>query len=164
MMHNSTIEALEPRMLLTAAPGLTASTSRLLFNDPKGGAASPAQTVMLTNTGASPITIPAGGVALAGASAARFNLADSPVTPITLDPGASVPVSVDFDPLVAGPQSADLQIHSDDANNPLIDVTLRGLGTNGLFGGNEPSLQWILDTYQIPVNVGDSKPSTNRGF
>ena len=38
-------------------------------------------------------------------------------------------------------------------------MTLRGLGTAGLGGASEPSLQWILDTWQIPVNAGDPNPA-----
>jgi hypothetical protein len=158
-MSVSAIEALEPRALFSA---LTPSADRLLFNDPKGGAASAAQVVTLTNNSTAPITIPAGGITLTGASAARFQLTNAPVTPFVLSPGSSIGVSVDFNPTVIGPQAADLLIQSDDPITPVLDVTLRGLGTLGLFGGNEPSLQWILDTYQIPVHVGDSKPSDSE--
>ena len=41
---------------------------------------------------------------------------------------------------------------------PTAKVTLRRLGTKGLGGGKEPSLQYIFDTWQIPVKVGDAKP------
>ena len=39
-------------------------------------------------------------------------------------------------------------------------MELRGLGKQGLGGNNEPSLQQILDTYGIPVSVGDQNPAT----
>jgi hypothetical protein len=157
-MSIPTVELLEGRALFSA---LTVSTPELLFNDPKGGAASAAQTVMLSNTGTQPLSIPAGGISLVGSAAARFHVTAAPATPFTLAPGASVPVSVDFAPTAAGPQGAALQIQSDDPTTPILDLTVRGLGTVGLFGGNEPSLQWILDTYQIPVHVGDSNPSNS---
>src|SRR4029078_13410120 len=54
-----------------------------------------------------------------------------------------------------------VNISSDDAANPVISTTLRGLGTVGLGGSNEPSLQSIFNLYQIPVNVGDDDTSTN---
>ena len=50
---------------------------------------------------------------------------------------------------------------SDDPASPEIDVTLRGLGVRGQFDTLEPSLQWILDTYQIPVNVGTADATQN---
>ena len=61
-------------------------------------------------------------------------------------------------PVPRAPSSA---IASDDADTPVAVVILRGLGTLGEGGSNEPSLQWILDTYQIPVNVGDPDPTDN---
>ena len=39
-------------------------------------------------------------------------------------------------------------------------MTLRGLGQVALGGQNEPSVQWIMDTFEIPVNVGDDDPAT----
>jgi hypothetical protein len=38
--------------------------------------------------------------------------------------------------------------------------TLR-TGVAGYGGTLEPSLQWILNTLDIPINVGDDDPSTN---
>jgi hypothetical protein len=38
-------------------------------------------------------------------------------------------------------------------------VSLRGLPTAGTGGENEPSLQRVLDLYEIPLNVGDANPS-----
>jgi hypothetical protein len=52
-----------------------------------------------------------------------------------------------------------LQINTNDPDRPQATVTLRGLGTKGLEGQNEPSLKWILDTYQIFLNVGDPNPA-----
>ncbi len=66
---------------------------------------------------------------------------------------------VSFAPTTLGPKGANLIIRSNAANTPTRTITLRGLGTRGLQGANEPSLQWILDTYQIPVRVGDSSPA-----
>jgi hypothetical protein len=37
----------------------------------------------------------------------------------------------------------------------------RRTGIAGYGGSQEPSLQWILDTLNIPLNVGDDDPETN---
>jgi hypothetical protein len=131
---------------------------RLIFNDIAGdGSASAAQTLTLRNVGASTLNV--SSVVLAGASAARFQLT-APALPLALAPGGSVPLSLRFNPTAIGPQGATLEVRSDDPTKPVLDVTLRGLGTKGLFGDSEPSLQWILDTYQVPVRVGDTDPTT----
>lgn len=133
---------------------MTADVSRLIFNDPVGGSASAARTVTLRNTGDRTLTI--GSLSLGGASPGQFRMLSSPVS---LSPGGSTTVRVTFAPTRLGPGGANLVIRSNAANTPTRTVTLRGLGTRGLQGANEPSLQWILDTYQIPVVVGDSSPS-----
>ena len=43
-------------------------------------------------------------------------------------------------------------------------VNLRGLATAGTGGQNEPSLQRMLDLYQIPINVGDTNPANTNLF
>ena len=50
---------------------------------------------------------------------------------------------------------------TNDPATPTTTVALRGLGTLGTGGTNEPSLQWILDTLDIKVNVGDPDPTDN---
>src|SRR5207244_2899757 len=42
---------------------------------------------------------------------------------------------------------------------PTTNVQLRGLATTGEGGANEPSLQRILDLWQIPLKVGDNNPA-----
>src|SRR5207247_9634559 len=56
-------------------------------------------------------------------------------------------------------KTATLTIHSNDSRTPVKNVTLRGLATAGQGSTLEPSLQRILDLYQIPDKVGDSNPN-----
>jgi hypothetical protein len=149
------MEPLESRRLFAAQA--TVDVGQLVFNDPVGGAASAARTVTLRNTGTSSLSIPAGGISISGSSAGQFRLLTG--GPSTVAPGGTLKVNVAFAPTLLGPEGATLAIHSNAANAPVLNVTLRGLGTKGLQGANEPSLQWILDTYQIPVRVGDSNPA-----
>jgi len=55
-------------------------------------------------------------------------------------------------------RNASLQIKTNDADTTIMTIPLRGLGTAGTGGANEPSLQRILDLYNLPINVGDSNP------
>ena len=63
-----------------------------------------------------------------------------------------------------GIHTAQLQIQSDDPLNPILNVNLRGLTTAGTGGNNEPSLQRILQLYQINDNVGTSDASQTRNW
>ena len=143
----------------TNTPNIVQNTTRLIFNDVQGGAASTAQTVTLRNTGNANLTI--SSLTLSGTDANQFQLTNKPTLPVTLTAGSSTQVSIAFNPTTIGFKGSLLQIKSNDPDTPLATVTLRGLGTKGLGGSNEPSLQWILDTYQIPINVGDPDPTNN---
>ncbi|HMC72480.1 MAG TPA: choice-of-anchor D domain-containing protein, partial [Mycobacteriales bacterium] len=135
------------------------SPTRLLFNGVQNAGATPAQNVTVTNTGSGTLTL--SGVTLAGTDAGQFQITSKPTLPAAIAPGASVAIGVAFNPTSTGPKGATLQLQSDDGTTPTAQVTLRGLGTLGLGGANEPSLQWILDTYQYPVNVGDPDPTNS---
>jgi hypothetical protein len=118
-------------------------------------------TVTVTNTGTRGLTI--GSVSLDGSGAASFAASSEMPLPAVLAPGQSDVVDVTFTPAAAGPVGAVLHVASDDPQTPDATVQVRGLGTNGKFGSLEPSLQWILDTLQIPINAGDPDP-TNPSF
>jgi hypothetical protein len=146
---------LEPRRHLAA--DIAVDRSRLIFNDIQGGDPSAAQALVIRNAGDQPLGL--SSLRVVGTDAARFALT-SPALPANLAPEASTTVSVRFSAPTVGPQGAVLRITSNDPDHPTLDVPLRGLGVRGLFGDNEPSLQWILDTFQIPVRVGDTDPTT----
>jgi hypothetical protein len=139
------------------AADVAVDQSRLIFNDIVGGEAGAAQTVLIRNTGDQSLTVSSLG--LVGTDAARFSFT-APALPAALAPAASAAVAVRFNATTIGPRGAALRVSSNDPDHPTLDVTLRGLGVGGLFGDNEPSLQWILDTFQIPVRVGDTDPAT----
>ena len=150
------VEPLEARTLMAA--DLSVDHSRLIFTDVQGGGASTAQSLVVRNAGDQTLTLT--GVGVSGTSAAQFTIS-RPSLPATLAPGASVRLSVAFNAAALGPQGATLRLSSNDPDRPTADVTLRGLGVRGQFGDNEPSLQWILDTFQIPVRTGDTNPASS---
>jgi len=156
-MSSSEIEQLESRLLLSGTPNLSVDASRLVFSQIKG-AASRAQYVTLRNTGTAPVAF--GSFAVTGADAAEFTIRRKGL-PATLAVGGVASVKVTFTPTAAAVRGATLQIASNDPDLPVASVTLRGLGTAGQFQSAEPSLQNVLDTWQIPVRVGDSTPGTS---
>ena len=140
----------------TGASALTVSAGRLVFTDIIGGSASAAQSLSISNLGSVPLTIKS--LQISGTDAATFALASAPTLPATIAAGGKLSVSVTFNPTVAGPRKATLTVTAD--SQPLATVLLRGLGTRGTGGANEPSLQWIFDTNDIAVASGDPDPTT----
>jgi hypothetical protein len=135
-----------------------ADKSRLIFNAVQN-AASAQQTVSVRNSGRADLRIT--GATLSGTDAGKFRISAKPAGEVALASGQSQQFGVTFNPTAAGPQGASLDIATDDPDTPVVKVNLRGLGTLGTGGSNEPSLQWILDTYEIPVNVGDPDKTNN---
>ncbi|HEV7805345.1 MAG TPA: choice-of-anchor D domain-containing protein [Solirubrobacteraceae bacterium] len=130
---------------------------RVPFNDVQGGGAGAPKGVAVYND-SSTRALTVSGLAISGADASQFRLLTGPAT---VAPKATLQVQVLFDPTTIGVKRATLTVTGDDPNNTQDAVALRGLGTKGLGGANEPSLQWILDTYDIPIKVGDPDPTNN---
>lgn len=133
------------------APAI-APAAGLIFSAPTGETDA-TQTLTLTNEGEAAVTLR--GLTLSGATA--FTLVGAPPLPLTLAAGESAHVGVGFRAGDLGPQRATLTVRTDAAP---ASVELGGLSFAGTGGNNEPSLQWILDTFAVPVDVGDSDPST----
>lgn len=153
------IEPLEARQLLSSSPLLAPSANQLVFEQTQGYQTA-TQTLTLKNSGSGRLTIKS--VTLGGADAGQFIVNGTRTRKVTLNRGASVKVTVSFMPYGVAVSGAVLQVNSNDPTHPITVIPLRGLGVSGQFGESEPSLQRILDTFQIPVNVGDQNPLTNR--
>jgi hypothetical protein len=144
---------------LASGTRLVSSNDRMIFSDIRGGAASPTQTLTLRNKGDVPLMI--SQIVLQGNSTDQFQLLNKPTLPMTLGAGASISVNVAFNPSSSTSitiKTASIHIVSTDAKHPTLDIPLRGLPTTGLEGSNEPSLQRVLDLWQIGVNDGDASP------
>ena len=126
---------------------LTASPDRIVIGTTPGAAKSAQLT--LTNGGASTITLQSLNVS--GAQASAFSVSGATV-PTDLAPGASATVTVSFNG-TAGVSRATLA-----AATPGGTTTVP-LGGLALAAGTEPSLQWIFDVHNIPVNAGNPDPS-----
>lgn len=124
----------------------------LIFSAPTGEADAP-KALTLTNTGAGPVTI--NDLTLSDTSA--FELTDQPSLPLTLATGDTATVEISFNARDLGPQNATVTVVT---NTTPVTIELGGLSFAGTGGDNEPSLQWILDSFALPVDVGDRNPST----
>ncbi|MBC7784592.1 MAG: DNRLRE domain-containing protein, partial [Burkholderiales bacterium] len=145
------------------APGTavaTLSRNKVYLSDQTNTSGSSlAQNVRISNTGTGPLTITA--LTLGGANAGEFTIRD-PFgnvinTPVTIQPGSWQDVYITFKATTTGIRTGTLTITT---NVDTQTVALRALGLAGSGGNLEPSLQRILDLYQIGVNVGDPDPST----
>ncbi|BAC87988.1 FG-GAP-like repeat-containing protein [Gloeobacter violaceus] len=153
---------LAPASPVAAQANVAFGSTRVVTNDIIGGAPGTPRNVTITNNGNAALNL--SGLTLTGVSGGeetQFQLTPAQPLPLVLTPGASTTVGVVFNPTVAGPVIARLGLTSDAANNASVSVSLQGLGTLGIGTGKEPSLQWVLDTYLIPVNVGDTNPATD---
>jgi hypothetical protein len=127
-----------------------------LFTDVADGVAGPTQQITLENAGTQPLTVT--NIALLGTDAGQFQIANPPAS---VAPRGTATFDVIFNPTTTGPKAAIVQVSSNAANGAQLEVTVRGLGTAGVSSTTEPSLQWVLDTYGIPVAVGDPDPTNN---
>ncbi|WP_348525649.1 malectin domain-containing carbohydrate-binding protein [Litorihabitans aurantiacus] len=90
--------------------------------------------------------------AITGANASEFSVVPTSAVPAALAAGASATIQVRFTPgTTAGERSAVLTL---DGGRTTIRLGLFGLATNGIEGGNEPSLNNVLGTLGYEVNVG----------
>lgn len=148
----------------TSAGGhATVSKPTLYFNDVRGGANSPTQTITIKNTGSGDLSITS--LTLTGTNANQFVIVTKPNMPATIPVGGSVTVGVAFaanSTTALGIKTAQLSIATNDGSKPVVNVDLRGLATIGEGGQNEPSLQRVLDLFQIPINTGDINPSNTN--
>ncbi|HMO26115.1 MAG TPA: choice-of-anchor D domain-containing protein, partial [Tepidisphaeraceae bacterium] len=151
-------------LLRPVVPGAKAEVDNttLRFVEPRGGNPSRAKSVTIRNTGTSALALPAGGLTIAGADASLFNLVGAPSLPTTIPAGESLTLNINFNPgstVGLTIRTAQLQIKTNDPNNPILTVNLRGLPTTGTGGMNEPSLQRVFDLYELPIRTGDSDPN-----
>jgi hypothetical protein len=109
------------------APALSLTSSSLTFAS--AGVNTPTtQSITLSSTGTAPLTI--SGATVSGAG---FTLAAG-TFPVTLTPGQTAAVSVEFDPAVEGPLTGQLTVTSNATTNGTAVVALSGTGLPVLTG------------------------------
>lgn len=96
--------------------------------DLKQGATAPLS-IVLENYGFSPLAFTGPGIQLSGAGADRFRFTAQPVT-TPLAPGTSRTLNLVFEPGAIKVSSATLNLTTNDPKEPLISLTLSGVGSN----------------------------------
>ena len=144
-------------------PGVSLSPSNLTFGSTVVGTTAAAQSVMLTNTGSSPLNISA--LAASGDFALDASSTCSTSTPVAA--GATCTIAVTFAPSGTGVRTGVVTIN-DDASGGIQTITLSGTGTapgvslspsNLAFGstvvGNTSIVQSVTltNTGQSPLNI-----------
>lgn len=131
---------------------LALSRDALVFNA-GGDIESDTRTLTLTNEGDAALEL---SLSVTGEGASYFTLSES--APLSLAAGESLELELTFTPSAddLGPQIAALQLSA----AAEAEVYLGGLSVFGQEGTNEPSLQWIFDTFGFPIESGDADPTT----
>jgi len=152
---------------ITPGANATVSDNSLYFNDISsastgGSGPGPTQTITIANTGTQSLAFPADGLSIIGTNSNQFTLTQSPTIPLTIAPGESVTVGVAMSASSSGLKVAQLQIKTNDPDQPILLVDLRGIGTTGTGGSKEPSLQAIMNLFQLGLNSGDANTNTTN--
>lgn len=130
---NSATCALQLKPAASGTAALTLGSSSVAFGSVK--LATPAtQTVQLTSSGTAALTISAASVRGTGFSMSGVT------TPITLSPGQSTMLNLQFDPTAAGVDTGTATISSNAAGSGTSTIALSGTGTTA--GGYEVQLNW----------------------
>jgi hypothetical protein len=123
---------------------LSLSTNSLSFGDDSVGTAI-TQSVTLTSTGTSAVTVSAATITGAG-----FSLPGT-TFPVTLNPNIAINVQVQFDPTVAGTASGTLSFASNSTSGGTSVVSLSG---NGTAVQHKVNLSWSAPV-NSPMQVAD---------
>ncbi|HEY0008848.1 MAG TPA: hypothetical protein VGB55_09005, partial [Tepidisphaeraceae bacterium] len=169
------IELLEPRQVLSSATasvvnvGETAGSTpsaatlavtqrQMYFNAVHG--TSNTQVLRITNNGDRRLTFAPGSIGFRGEGRRAFGLVNFPAEGVSLAPGRRFNLEIRFTAPAQGQtiQLARLLINSNDPRRPTTSIPLRGLPTAGTKDNLEPSLQKVLNLFNLPINVGDSTP------
>jgi hypothetical protein len=151
----SRITLLRPAGSSGGSAAIAVNKPRLVVGDDvQDTLASPARSVRVSNPGTADLVI--SSVSITGTDAAKFALAPAPGLPLRIRPNEAADLGVAYRGTAIEIANASLVLASN-ASQATTTVPLRGVG----FGSEEPSLQRILDAYQVPVNAGDPDPSTS---
>lgn len=115
----------------------------------------------LSNSGTCGLDLAANALSLGGANAGDFSIVGAPSLPLTLPPGASVQVTVRFDPSAGGQRSAVLTITpSAPATSVVVALTGTGLLPAVAFTPASITFAPTVITSQAPGFAGVTTPDT----
>jgi hypothetical protein len=129
--------------LSPAAANLNINATNVSFGDVAVGSQA-SQTVTLTSSGQAAVTVSSASVTGTGFSMAGTTL------PVTMNPGQTLALNVQFAPTATGAASGQLAIKSNSSSNPTASIALSGTG-----GTHEVDLTW---------NSPPSSPASVAGY
>lgn len=110
-----------------AVPVATPSPTGISFGSQLFGTSSNNHSLVITNSGNGPLTIPSSPASLTGTNISDFNILTNNCDAVTLNPSESCNLEVNFTPKAVGSRNAGLRLISSDPNSPLT-VSLSGRG------------------------------------
>jgi sugar lactone lactonase YvrE len=116
---------------LVQVPAVTLSATTLTFNSEVIGGVSAAQSVMVTNSGAAPMSIGNIGITDSVTGAITTNFSQTNNCGARLVAGANCTINVKFAPPLGGPLAANLNISDSAPGSPQV-VTLTGTGVSAV--------------------------------
>ena len=158
-MHNRTlIEDLEARALLASAQ-IAVGPNNVYLNAVHRDSAS--YIVRVSNSGDKKLVIARTGVKIVGDNRVDFKVVNLPENGLSVPAGGTRYVTVRFTSPSSGTslESAQLRLISNDPKRPTKNTPLYALPTAGEGGSSEPSLQAILNLYNLPINSGETDAS-----
>lgn len=154
---NTRIRALIPDQPATGGIAqLSVNPTTEIVQDQVVSAGPATVTITVSNPGSDILTL--NTPTLGGTDAGEYSL-DLSSFSTSVAAGSNTTFDLEFDPGSAGPKAATLTITGNAASGVTLD--LKGLGKQGTGGSSEPSLQWIVDAYQLGIDVGDDDDATN---
>ncbi len=141
---------------------ISVDTPALQFSDIKDTRNGDVQYINILNTGTKPLALPKDAFNFSGTDAANFVLAEGTL-PRTILPGrgATFGFAMNARPeaLTDRVLTAKLNIKSNDAQTPNVQIDVRALAQVGPGGELEPSLDRLFELFQKNIDVGDTNPN-----
>ena len=121
-------------------PNISASTDTLDFGNVKAGQVA-TENLQIFNLGGSDLLV--NNLAISGVNQNRFSIVSPPTLPVTIPPGGTpLTLQIQFAPTAMGDREASLAITSNDPDQGLLTVELRGTGTSPAIAVNPTSLNF----------------------
>ncbi len=139
-----------------AQPQLAANASALNFGSVTVGNVK-TLTLTLTSSGSSAVTV--NSLSISGSG---YSLGTSAATPLTLNPGGTVGLTIRYQPTGTGPASGSLSIRSNSTAGNTIGVSLSGAGTGANTGTGTGS--GIQHSVEVTWDAPPSSPDAVAGY
>lgn len=121
-------------------PNISASTDTLIFGNVKAGQTL-TKNLQIFNLGGAHLLV--NNLTISGVNQNRFSIINPPALPVTIPPGgAPLTLQVQFAPTAMGDREATLEIASNDPDQGLLRVELRGTGASPAIAVNPTSLNF----------------------